>query len=563
MKSLSPLFCLLIFLFLLVTEARNNPQKCSSSCGDIPIISYPFRLKEDPASCGHPDFKLSCQNNTTILNFHGGLYYVKRISYEEHIIRVVDVNFANGSCGLPNRALSMDQVMDDSRYPGHVNYSWLHTLNYVRCSSNFSNLGNSRVPCLSGNSSNDNVYVNLTQWGRLRSFEIPTTCQVISTLPATFENLDVLQQQNPSYETILKMQESGFDMIWSVECADCTSNDHQCVWKFNSTTMFECKEIYDEAAEIPWIYAYFIGMFVGATSQNENTTICSVFSPNLSQARKNPKICSSSCGDIANISYPFRLKEDPSNCGDPDYELSCHNNNTTTILNFHGGLYKVKKISYDKHTIRVVDVNLANGSCNLPYKALVMADVPYDTRYRGGQVDYHSYYHLYFVRCSNNISNLANLIAVPCLSGNSSHVYVNISWPYESTLTSSDFPNSCKIISFVPAKYENLYQNLNFSYETILKMQESGFDMTWSVECRDCAAKGLGCTSESEDTHLICQSKEEYDDGLRETYRLLATIFLLESRKKNDAMENSANVDLPLTPEPEEMLTPVSMERSS
>ena len=35
---------------------------------------------------------------------------------------------------------------------------------------------------------------------------------------------------------------------------------------------------------------------------------------------------SSSCGDLQNISYPFRLQDDPVGCGDPDYQLSCMNN---------------------------------------------------------------------------------------------------------------------------------------------------------------------------------------------------------------------------------------------
>lgn len=48
------------------------------------------------------------------------------------------------------------------------------------------------------------------------------------------------------------------------------------------------------------------------------------------EARSDKEFCSSapSCGEIRNISYPFRLKEDPSGCGDHDYELSCVNNKT-------------------------------------------------------------------------------------------------------------------------------------------------------------------------------------------------------------------------------------------
>jgi len=35
--------------------------------------------------------------------------------------------------------------------------------------------------------------------------------------------------------------------------------------------------------------------------------------------------CPPSCGNIHNISYPFRLKDDPTICGDQRYTLSCEN----------------------------------------------------------------------------------------------------------------------------------------------------------------------------------------------------------------------------------------------
>ncbi|KAL4594851.1 hypothetical protein ACB092_12G048800 [Castanea dentata] len=62
----------------------------------------------------------------------------------------------------------------------------------------------------------------------------------------------------------------------------------------------------------------------------------------------------SSCGNIHNISFPFRLNTDPENCGDPRYELSCENNHTVLLYLF-GGKYFVQEISYNNYTIRIVD----------------------------------------------------------------------------------------------------------------------------------------------------------------------------------------------------------------
>ncbi|KAK9103850.1 hypothetical protein Sjap_021104 [Stephania japonica] len=70
-----------------------------------------------------------------------------------------------------------------------------------------------------------------------------------------------------------------------------------------------------------------------------------------------------SCGDLHNISYPFRLKGDPRiNCGHPDYELACENNRA--ILYLYHGSYYVLSISYHNLIIRVVDTGLQPHNCS-------------------------------------------------------------------------------------------------------------------------------------------------------------------------------------------------------
>ncbi|ESR61601.1 hypothetical protein CICLE_v10017830mg [Citrus x clementina] len=152
------LFCLLMFVFSTSEiEARKlEVQMCSFSCGDVRNISYPFRLKGDPAGCGHPELELSCENNKTILELsNSARYYVKRISHDKCTISVADVNLANGSCGLPYKSFSL--------YPyffrhinGYILKSYAH---YVNCSSNIIDQAYTKVPCLSNNQSNVYVYV--------------------------------------------------------------------------------------------------------------------------------------------------------------------------------------------------------------------------------------------------------------------------------------------------------------------------------------------------------------------------------------------------------------------
>lgn len=83
--------------------------------------------------------------------------------------------------------------------------------------------------------------------------------------------------------------------------------------------------------------------------------------PQLTHSKSQPCL-SSSCGKITNISYPFRLKQDPERCGNNRYELDCVNN--VTRLSLYDGYYLVESINYNNYTIRVVDPNIHPTDCS-------------------------------------------------------------------------------------------------------------------------------------------------------------------------------------------------------
>ncbi|KAL5761163.1 hypothetical protein ACOSQ2_020001 [Xanthoceras sorbifolium] len=204
------LFSLLIFLLISEIQARRLQQvECSSSCGDIKNISYPFRLKGDPDGCGDHDYELSCQSNKTILEFHPGKYLVKRISYAEMIITVVDFNLANGSCSLPQKSPSETEIYDDKRYY----ISDFMYANFVRCSSKISDPTCRRLACLDGNQSY--AYV---KYGGYNIDDLPVSCSFISRVPIRKASMEY-----PPYEAIQKLLQSGFDLGWFLECRECGS----------------------------------------------------------------------------------------------------------------------------------------------------------------------------------------------------------------------------------------------------------------------------------------------------------------------------------------------------
>ncbi|KAH7659319.1 Wall-associated receptor kinase galacturonan-binding domain-containing protein [Dioscorea alata] len=151
---------------------------------------------------------------------------------------------------------------------------------------------------------------------------------------------------------------------------------------------------------------------------------------------------SSSCGNLTNIRYPFRLKDDPSNCGDPNYELTCDNLNHTLLTLFSHSYY-VTNITYYGDginfdvTVEYVEIlekynNINNGSCS---------HLPLPTSLTRSQMMSYKYYRAEYglvtlVNCSKEVNinksmwhhyKVNNLDfdyfkLVPCLSHNNSFI---------------------------------------------------------------------------------------------------------------------------------------------
>ncbi|KAL7000657.1 hypothetical protein U1Q18_001810 [Sarracenia purpurea var. burkii] len=100
---------LIVTLFSLNCHAKTGDRHCDSSCGNIPNISYPFRLKSDPENYGYKDYELACDHNRLVLEFQSAKFYVLAINYNNYTIRLVDVGIQRGNCSsLPLCPLTYD-----------------------------------------------------------------------------------------------------------------------------------------------------------------------------------------------------------------------------------------------------------------------------------------------------------------------------------------------------------------------------------------------------------------------------------------------------------------------
>ena len=207
----------------------------------------------------------------------------------------------------------------------------------------------------------------------------------------------------------------------------------------------------------------------------------------------------SSYGEIRNISNPFRLEGDPSECGDPDYELVCKNNRT--MIKLGDGKYYVANINYHHSTIRVVDPGVKKGNClSTPLFSAVLDDISI-TSYR---INWEEVINTtVLMKCEGPISDGNYIPITPCNVTSSSSSYSSSSQPYNYVyaLVGGDFL---------------LVNDLKYSYCTIISrtfitqflkpgrilsmsdLQEAlllGFDLSFFQFCceSECKVKRLYC----------------------------------------------------------------------
>ncbi|RVW87473.1 Rust resistance kinase Lr10 [Vitis vinifera] len=168
----------------------------------------------------------------------------------------------------------------------------------------------------------------------------------------------------------------------------------------------------------------------------------------------------SSCGDIQNISYPFRLKGDPSWCGDHHYELVCENNHTT-------------------------------GNC--------LSTSLYSSPYYSFDSNYYWYWEgpiqRFLMNCEQPISDDNYIPITPCnrsnvtSSSSQAYVYAQVGDLYMEV---GDIKYSCTILRTIATRS---LKHDNLSMSDLQEVLLLGLDLSFlRFRCKsECEVKGLNC----------------------------------------------------------------------
>ncbi|XVF18373.1 hypothetical protein REPUB_Repub11eG0016000 [Reevesia pubescens] len=179
------------------------------------------------------------------------------------------------------------------------------------------------------------------------------------------------------------------------------------------------------------------------------------------------------CGNV-NISYPFRLKTQPRNCGYHSLELECENNNRTTFV-MKNGKFSVKEINYENSTMRLVDARLDKDDCS----SLPLSSIDLDLR---RDLYYHLPTTVYLVNCPTAMKSSPYVDASRC--ANSSSRPSSYFYFLDSKTPASDFNQSCTVEAEVPIEVNN-NTIAGMSTVDIYKKLSMGFELPWHLVYSD------------------------------------------------------------------------------
>ncbi|KAM2156346.1 hypothetical protein ACFX1R_042045 [Malus domestica] len=202
-----------------------------------------------------------------------------------------------------------------------------------------------------------------------------------------------------------------------------------------------------------------------------------------------PSCPPSSCGNIQNISYPFRLQDDPKNCGESMYNLFCEDN--LTVLRFNSGRYYVKSINYNNNTIRVVDPGFDHNNCSsVPLYSLSSDSIIFGSPYSVYSYDIH--YRIVwisraitFLNCASPVNSSLYVETAPCINiSRSGSTTLSQLKPYSyvavGPMIASDLEEGCSIGWTAMASWTEKHRNAT-SYCYIHNALVYGFELQYSL----------------------------------------------------------------------------------
>ncbi|KAF5200743.1 Leaf rust 10 disease-resistance locus receptor-like protein kinase, partial [Thalictrum thalictroides] len=205
---------------LSVDDPRYIDCARTSVCGDIKSITYPFWGIDRAEHCGHPDFKLKCQNDLLEIEIQSQNYRVISMNTSDRILRIATMSYCT------SLSISGDY---------HLFYYYTPTTQSLTLFNNCPlvqglNTTDKFNCSINANATNNYFWIDYTP--ETAPFPNLIQCQVKITVPVLrhLVNLTLhgFNKSSLSLDEVLRM---GFDVEYVMdvsECKSCKSSGGEC-----------------------------------------------------------------------------------------------------------------------------------------------------------------------------------------------------------------------------------------------------------------------------------------------------------------------------------------------
>jgi len=122
-------FLFFIFQIQVVTVDEMYTSSAPFSCSNFTSITYPiWILNSQPNYCGHPQFKLDCQNDSLTLEIKTQKFHILEINQKSQILTIVkeDLYAASSTSSCPFQYTYVNMDLNFFHYTlNNVNYTLL------------------------------------------------------------------------------------------------------------------------------------------------------------------------------------------------------------------------------------------------------------------------------------------------------------------------------------------------------------------------------------------------------------------------------------------------------
>ncbi|KAH0704499.1 uncharacterized protein [Solanum tuberosum] len=238
-------------------------------------------------------------------------------------------------------------------------------------------------------------------------------------------------------------------------------------------------------------YSFFAGVFL----------LVSFITSSIAQTSMSQCV-PSSCGEIRDIKFPFRLRTDPEHCGKHEYELDCQNNQT--FYTYKSRKFYVQEINYTSYMIRLLDPGLKDQNENCS----VFPD--YRANYGGITSEIFQLIHINnsinYVNCRTPINSSQYIPTTFCRTNTTSP---NANFSYlvlKEIWQASDLENGCKVETVAWSSAPGIFTNKSPSLASTHQALAYGFEVSWKygLLCRECEASDGSCYLEDNSDVVTC-----------------------------------------------------------